>query len=122
MARYIELTSSNGAGVENLATADLIYVEEEGSGSKVTYAQSEGGLRNSVIVDETPATITTNAGNLIVFVTADGDVRLNADRIKSTFANESSLARVRYNSNGMGEDVIDSTENVAAVLAKIDAL
>jgi len=123
MPKATTITPSDGSGAFDIVSEAVTYVVAEGSGARITYDRNSHQVKQSVIVDETPAALNTALANLVE-ITVDGNaIKLNADKIIDYVTDGSTGSLLNYNENGhSGRVQFAAAEAPSAIEALIDAL
>lgn len=117
------ITLNRNGQTFNLSEDNMIYIIAEGTGSKVTFILKDGGVRQTLEFDETPAAIETLADRvypLDVTAAASKDLYISASRVVNLEGGASSV--LEYDAAGATSDILTSVDAEATVLAELNAL
>lgn len=122
-SKTFQVTITATGSTYDISADNLVLVEASGTGSKVTYNIVDNAVPAVIVVDESPATISTASGYLISVtdVTTSTAFYLNPDRITDVLDN-SSAAYIIYD-RGYNEDfkfsVTQSRSTIRTAIAAI---
>lgn len=113
MANQLNLTLADGSGVYPVDEANIIFIETDTLGSKVTYIKEFGGNINFKICSDSPSTL---AGVSESFFSITGEdtktYYINFNRVKSTVTNSTGVS-VYYDAEGQHNKLIQTTDSAS---------
>jgi len=107
----------------NLDENKVLWIVADGTGSKVTWQDKDGGVKQELTFDETPAAIEALADRIYpvdLTAAASADIYIQAARVINVEG--TTEATIAYNVGGALEKLFDSVDPAATVVAELNAL